>query len=124
TIRNNAFRNLENDTGHGPVHGIHFDGSADNSASGNVFVEVGGDPIRAGDGASGNRVIGNRFQTSGRNGVFSYAASSRRTVCGKNNYFAGNTYGKAYPHPRSKSFEDRPVDQGGRDACTPDPIKV
>ncbi|WP_433467085.1 right-handed parallel beta-helix repeat-containing protein [Spirillospora sp. CA-128828] len=128
-IEKNNFWNLENDTVLSRIHGVYFsNGSGDNSVSGNAFYKVSGDPVRASDGASGNRVTGNRFQTTGWYGLFSYFKFDRDPVCGKNNYFAGNTYGKVYPRPgRKKSFKNQPVDwdnRGKRGACKPDPIKV
>lgn len=127
TIRNNAFANLENDTVVGGIHGVRLsDGASGNSVTGNAFSRVSGDPVQAGEGASGNRVVGNRFQASGWHGVFSYYASPRAPLCGTGNYFAVNTYGKAYPRPgRAKSFEKRPVAWDGRGgSCTPAPIEA
>ncbi|MES9607433.1 right-handed parallel beta-helix repeat-containing protein [Actinomadura sp. NPDC000929] len=128
-IERNNFWNLENDTVLSRIHGVYFsNGSGKNSVSGNAFYKVSGDPVRASDGASGNRVTGNKFQTTGWYGLFSYFKFDRDPVCGKNNYFAGNTYGKVYPRPgRKKSFKNQPVDwdkRGKRGACKPDPIKV
>ncbi|WP_131740410.1 right-handed parallel beta-helix repeat-containing protein [Actinomadura roseirufa] len=128
-IEHNDFQNLENDTVLSRIHAVYFsNGASNNTVSGNAFSKVSGDPVRASDGASGNRVTGNRFQTTGWYGLFSYFKFDRDPVCGKNNYFAGNTYGKVYPRPgRTKSFKGQPVDwdnRGKKGACRPDPIKV
>ncbi|WP_067452860.1 right-handed parallel beta-helix repeat-containing protein [Actinomadura macra] len=131
TIQGNDFRELENrkPASYSRIHGVYFsNGASRNTVSGNTFFKISGDPVRASDGASGNRVIGNRFRTTGWYGLFSYFMFPRDPVCGKDNYFAGNTYGTVYPRPgRVKSFKGRPVDwdkRGKRGACTPDPIKV
>lgn len=110
-ITNNSFVNLENKTVPGNTHGVYLafnqtqktPGSNGNLVKGNTFQVISGDPVRASDGSSGNKVQKNVFKKgrdhkgktrgNGNHGMFTYWAFSRADTCGKGgNTFSGNTY--------------------------------
>ncbi|MFF3129606.1 hypothetical protein ACFVRD_47270 [Streptomyces sp. NPDC057908] len=110
-ITNNSFVNLENKNVPGNTHGVYLafnqtqktSGSYGNLVKGNTFKVISGDPVRASDGSSGNKVQNNVFQTgrdykgktrgNGNHGMFTYWVFPRANTCGKGgNTFSGNTY--------------------------------
>ncbi|GCD96072.1 hypothetical protein [Embleya hyalina] len=114
-ITKNLFVNLENKEGRGNTHGVYLafnqaqktPGSNENLVQGNTFQVVSGDPVRAADGSSGNRVRNNVFKKgrdyegkvrgNGNHGMFTYWVFPRADTCGSGgNTFSGNTYSVDY----------------------------
>ncbi|MFE2869307.1 hypothetical protein [Embleya sp. NPDC059259] len=114
-ITNNRFINLENKEVPGNTHGVYLafnqtqktPGSNGNLVKGNTFQVVSGDPVRASDGSSGNKVQNNVFKKgrdfegkirgNGNHGMFTYWAFPRANICGSGgNTFSGNTYSVNY----------------------------
>lgn len=78
---------------------------------GNTFQVISGDPVRASDGSSGNKVQGNTFKKgrdytgrtrgNGLHGMFTYWVFPRADTCGRGgNTFSGNTYTVNYDGTR------------------------
>ncbi|MFE7046066.1 hypothetical protein ACFU9X_43805 [Streptomyces atratus] len=130
-ITNNSFVNLENKNVPGNTHGVYLafnqtqktPGSNGNLVKGNTFKVISGDPVRASDGSSGNKVQDNVFQKgrdyrgktrgNGNHGMFTYWVFPRANTCGKGgNTFSGNSftvnyYNKKTPSVRSGSDTGR-----------------
>ncbi|MGW1658324.1 hypothetical protein [Streptomyces atratus] len=121
-ITNNSFVNLENKNVPGNTHGVYLafnqtqktPGSNGNLVKGNTFKVISGDPVRASDGSSGNKVQDNVFQKgrdyrgktrgNGNHGMFTYWVFPRANTCGKGgNTFSGNSYTVNYYNKKTPS---------------------
>ncbi|MFD8824966.1 hypothetical protein ACFV1C_21745 [Streptomyces sp. NPDC059605] len=126
-ITKNRFLNLENKKEPGNTHGVYLAfnqtqrtlGSNGNIVEGNTFKVISGDPVRASDGSSGNKVRNNTFakgrdhrgriRGNGNYGMFTYWVFPRADTCGKGgNTFSGNTYTVNYYNKKKPAVRSGP----------------